>query len=249
MKKLFLLTISILLAFPLFAQTPGKEIFKTYAGDVSYNMYNMSPSALARAGFLAVNDTTDTLYIYVGDTMTWFISNRVINIQNKLYIDSAIGSISFDDGVSDSPITYWIDADDSTFSIQKLDAGNTQFVSNEGDFIFNPAGGNIIIEGTVSIIHDSLIVKRECSNIVDDGTITLPDATTQSLLIWVDGDNEWAQCAIQADGTVTILTSVGSVVNTDTDTNLCIYDSGTGATIGQRLGSSKVVCYETKYKQ
>lgn len=113
----------------------------------------------------------------------------------------------------------------------------------------NLTAGDIIIEETVGIVHDSLVIKRECSNVVDDGTITLPDATTQSLLIWVDGDDEWAQCAIQADGTVTILTSVGSVVNTDTDTNLCIYDSGTGATIRQRLGSSKVVCYETKYKQ
>ena len=101
----------------------------------------------------------------------------------------------------------------------------------------------------VSSIKDSLVTKCECSDVVDDGTITLPDATTQSLVIWIDGDDEWALAAIQADGTVTLPATVGSVVNTDTDTNLCIFDSGTGATIKNRLGSTKTICYETKYKQ
>lgn len=101
----------------------------------------------------------------------------------------------------------------------------------------------------VSSIRDSLVTKCECSNVADDGTIVLPDAITQSLIIWVDGDDEWALAAIQADGTVTLPVTVGSVVNTDTDANLCIYDSGTGATIKNRLGSSKVICYESKYKQ
>ena len=54
---------------------------------------------------------------------------------------------------------------------------------------------------------------------------------------------------IKADCTITLPTTVGSVVNTDTDKNLCIFDSGTGATIKNRLGSTKTVCYETKYKQ
>ena len=101
----------------------------------------------------------------------------------------------------------------------------------------------------VSSIRDSLVTKCECSHIVDDGTIVLPDATTQDLKVWIDGDDEWALAAIQANGTVTLPATVGSVINTDTDANLCIYDSGTGATIKNRLGSSKVICYESKYKQ
>lgn len=108
---------------------------------------------------------------------------------------------------------------------------------------------NFTVKNDGSTIQDSLITKCECSNVADDGTIVLPDATTQSLTVWIDGDDEWALVVIQADGTVTLPAVVGDVVNTDTDTNLCIFDSGTGATIRNRLGASKTVCYTTKYKQ
>lgn len=103
---------------------------------------------------------------------------------------------------------------------------------------------------SISSIKDSLVTKCECSDVVDDGTIVLPDATTQSLVVWVDGDDEWALAAIQADGTVALPATVGTVVNTDTDANLVIWNStGSQVIIKNRLGSTKTICYTTKYKQ
>jgi len=112
---------------------------------------------------------------------------------------------------------------------------------------------NIVAEKHVTIdstiIHGEVVIKRSCEVVADEATIALPDATTQQCLIWVDGDNESAMSSIQSDGTVTIAWSIGDVLNTDTDGSLCIFDSGTGATIRNRLGGSKTVCYETKYSE
>lgn len=139
--------------------------------------------------------------------------------------------------LNSTTVTDIIEASDFT--------GNLANSTTTADTVF---AGIIQSNIAVSSIRDSLVTKCECSNVVDDGTILLPDATTQSLVVWVDGDDEWALAAIQSNGTVALPVVEGSVVNTDTDTNLCIFDSGTGATIRNRLGSSKVVCYESKYK-
>lgn len=132
--------------------------------------------------------------------------------------------------------------------VMEDNSGNVEIAGNltNSDTVFSDVFQSNI---AVSSINNGLVTKCGCSNVADDGTIVLPDATTQDLKVWVDGDDEWALAAIQADGTVTLPVTVGSVVNTDTDVNLCIYDSGTGATIKNRLGSSKVICYESKYKQ
>lgn len=124
--------------------------------------------------------------------------------------------------------------------------GNLANSTTELDTIFT----GVIVSGvTIYSINNGEITAGGCYSVADDASITLPDATTQRLKIHVDNDNEWALVAIQADGTVTLPATVGSVVNTDTDTNLCIFDSGTGATIRNRLGSTKTVCYTTKYKE
>lgn len=100
-----------------------------------------------------------------------------------------------------------------------------------------------------TVVQNGEITIGGCFIVADDATILLPDASTQSLTVYVDGDNEYALVAVRADGTVTLMASEGSTVNTDTDTNLCVFDSGTGATIRNRLGAEKTICYQTKYRQ
>ena len=63
------------------------------------------------------------------------------------------------------------------------------------------------------------------------------------------GDNEeWAHFRFSADGTVTLITNTVNVVNTDTDTNLCIYDAGSGIAVKNRLGGTKVIAFAIYYK-
>ena len=155
--------------------------------------------------------------------------------------DISGASVANSDSLGGMPPAYFID----TTTAQNI-TGLKTFDNLVADTVLSSVFQS---NSAVSSIRDSLVTKCECSNIAHDGTIVLPDAIVQSLIIWVDGDDEWALAAIQADGTVTLPVTVGSVVNTDTDANLCIYDSGTGATIKNRLGSSKVICYESKYKQ
>lgn len=105
--------------------------------------------------------------------------------------------------------------------------------ANDGIFLYN--------EDTFSEVKKSVVV-------VDDGTIVLPTSVTGELMVMVEGEPEYALCHIRDDGTVTLLQNMGSVVNTDTDTNLCIFDSGAGATIRNRLGAQHTIIYRHQYK-
>ena len=99
-----------------------------------------------------------------------------------------------------------------------------------------------------TVRQNGLYIKRGAVSIVDDGTHDLPDAKSQIVRVWVDGDDEFGIFHVNADGTVILMSYTGSVVNSDTDTNLCVYNSaGTQATIKNRLGSTKTINYETEY--
>ena len=90
-------------------------------------------------------------------------------------------------------------------------------------------------------------IDCDCITVADEDSIQLPDAITIKGEVFVNGDNERANFFVENNGTVTLDYSGGSVVNTDTDTNLCIIDKGTNAIIKNRLGSSKKICYSLKY--
>lgn len=179
----------------------------------------------------------------------WLLPNSDTSIKiNYIFVmEDTSGNVKITGDVSSSSITVNGVTADSMITLDQA-TGNLANLTTTFDTLFSGVFQSNI---SVSSIKDSLVTKCECSDVVDDGTITLPDATTQSLVVWVDGDNEWAQCAIQDDGTVTKLASVGSVVITDTDANLVINALGAGTlvSIKNRLGSTKTICYETKYKQ
>jgi hypothetical protein len=73
--------------------------------------------------------------------------------------------------------------------------------------------------------------------IADDGTVVLPDATSGICIVSCNA--EAGIFLIQTSGAVTLLsTTTGNVAVADTDTDLCVYDSGTGATVKNRLGAT-----------
>lgn len=130
-------------------------------------------------------------------------------------------------------------------ALEALVGGNLASLATPMDTVFT----NIIFADT--IISDSMITISSCRDVLDDGTINLPDATAGKVEIWIsDGTtDEYIMARVYNDGTVTHITTNGSTANTDSDTNLCLYDGGTAAIIKNRLGSTLKVCYEYKYPQ
>lgn len=72
--------------------------------------------------------------------------------------------------------------------------------------------------------------------LADDGTITLPDATSGFALVSCNA--ECGLWGIQSDGTVTKISGSTNTAATDSDGDLCIYDGGTGAIVKNRLGAT-----------
>lgn len=89
-------------------------------------------------------------------------------------------------------------------------------------------------------------VDQESIEVADDGTITLPTGVSGKL--WVqDADGDEGEFSIAADGTVTYIRLSANCDDADTDTDLCVYDGGSGAIIKNRKGSAKVVKYTFEY--
>jgi len=101
---------------------------------------------------------------------------------------------------------------------------------------------------TTDIITDSVSTRIDSVVLADEATFNLPTSSTGILNIFVEGDNESATCDIQDAGTVTVRSATGSVVNTDTDTNLCIITGANPVVIKNHLGSEKTICYNYLYK-
>lgn len=73
----------------------------------------------------------------------------------------------------------------------------------------------------------------------DDGEIGLPDATEGFVLI--TNATEYIIGHVSTDGSVVGLVTSTNAAMTDSDTNLCLYDAGTYASIKNRLGSAETV--------
>lgn len=55
--------------------------------------------------------------------------------------------------------------------------------------------------------------------------------------------DEWAEFIISSDGAVYLKSNSTDVVNTDTANKLCIFDNGSGVTIRNRLGGTRIIKY------
>ena len=60
-----------------------------------------------------------------------------------------------------------------------------------------------------------------------------------------DGE-EYALFSFTTAGVVTLIQNSANVANTDSDTDLCIYDGGTGIVIKNRLGAQKKIIYSIR---
>jgi len=114
----------------------------------------------------------------------------------------------------------------------------------------SPAGATLPVarqtiyqDGTMEF--NSVKDKTFSVSIADDGTIVLPTAVFGMLEVFTDA--EYMHVYITVDGTVTSVYASTNTATTDSDTNLCVYDGGTGAVIKNRLGATKTIKYRFLY--
>ncbi len=98
------------------------------------------------------------------------------------------------------------------------------------------------------ITIDSLIVHREKSFAADDGEIVLATGVAGWGFAMVGDMQEFSSFTFTSAGVVTLGPDASTnVTNTDTDTNLAIYDAGSGVAIKNRLGSNLTLAIEVHY--
>jgi hypothetical protein len=80
------------------------------------------------------------------------------------------------------------------------------------------------------------LFSHQADALADDGTVTLPDATSGMVLVSCNA--EAGMWLVQTNGTVTKISGSANTADTDSDTDLCVYDGGTGAIVKNRLGAA-----------
>ena len=80
--------------------------------------------------------------------------------------------------------------------------------------------------------------------LADDASFDLPDATSGFGFFQVGDGEEYAQISWDSAGVVTLIVNSANVVNTDTDTNFCLFDNGTQVRVRNRLGAAKKVIFK-----
>lgn len=89
----------------------------------------------------------------------------------------------------------------------------------------------------------------EGENLADEGSVDLPAPGLGGFGFAQIGEGEeYALFSFTRTAVVTLISNSANVVNTDTDTNFCIFDNGTYVTFKNRLGSAKRLLYQVWYR-
>jgi len=164
--------------------------------------------------------------------------------------DDVLGGIVFSgyDGTEGSGGAY---INGATIFARLDGTAGTEDMPTKLEFATTPDGTNSsVVRQTIYndgiFEYNGLKEAKSSETVADEGTITLAVTVAGNLKVWTDGGN-YLEVYVDTDGTVTQLVANGSTATTDSDTNLCVYDGGTGAVIKNRLGASKVVRYIFNY--
>lgn len=111
------------------------------------------------------------------------------------------------------------------------------------------SGTNVSINSSSNIIIVNNLSNYITSESVEDEDFLDLESSKSGYGIVQAGDNEeYGVFTFTSAGVVTLLTdSTANVVNTDTDTKLCIFDNGTNVRIKNRLGSAKILRVSVSY--
>lgn len=138
---------------------------------------------------------------------------------------SAVGNFGIASGTA--PTTSPADAT----QIWSADAGG--IAGKAGLHVRSEDGGVQAFHGALGTLNTFTYVKDD---LADDGTVVLPDATSGIVII---SDNaEGGMWLVQNTGAVVKIAGSTNTAAADTDGSLCVYDSGTGSTVKNRLGAT-----------
>jgi len=91
--------------------------------------------------------------------------------------------------------------------------------------------------------------KIGSESLADDAEISLDADSAGFGTIQIGDNQEFTQFRFTTAGVVTLLNNTANVANTDSDTDLCIYDAGDHVNIKNRLGSELTLRYDIKFGQ
>jgi hypothetical protein len=91
----------------------------------------------------------------------------------------------------------------------------------------------------------NLLVRGDSVSLENNSEIILATGVAGILETWTN--DQYLKTYIASDGTVTLLFGSANTAITDSGVNLCVYKSGTGARIKNRLGSTNVVRFKYNY--
>lgn len=113
------------------------------------------------------------------------------------------------------------------------------------------SGNGLIINSPTTTIDGNLIVnglyyQSDITNLVNGDSIVLTNGISgwgEVYAFNAGAIDEWAEFIISSDGAVYLKSNSTDVVNTDTADKLCIFDNGSGVTIRNRLGGTRIIKY------
>lgn len=98
-----------------------------------------------------------------------------------------------------------------------------------------------------SVTENGLTTKKYSGTVLDNGTLSLPDAVSGYGKVWVSDFSAVIRFYFTSLGAITVEGSTGLTSETDQDGYLCLYPVGTTVTIKNTLNDSKVICYIIEY--
>jgi hypothetical protein len=228
---------------------PGKVVF-------SGTSYNTEIGADAAGDEFLISPQTDgVIYGYIGADAHWGNRFYSLDLLTTSYAAMTAGTGSYGD------------ENEASVFVSKQAVGNDPYVRvylrKEGDptpdldrYVYfypgsiKPSPTDVIDLGGTGNRFDSAYINSvvfsnhgwlqtwsyQSDSFADDATTALPDATAG----WVDVscNGEAGRWVIESDGTVTKVVGTANTAASDSDTDLCVYQSGTQAIVKNRLGLS-----------
>jgi len=199
---------------------------------------------------IAVNDEAGNSHLYLNTDGKLGIGTATPDNKLEVYEDW----LKVGDG-SNTEYGIWLERNNTAYGKVSTYGGRLALKSsnNYTAAVFNDTDNGIIVkddnttEFTDRTEQDSLYTIAEASDFADNGEVAIQTAVAGWGQVMAGDNEEWAHFRFTSAGVVTLIDNSANVANSDSDTDLCIYDAGSGISIKNRLGSTKKVAYEINY--
>jgi hypothetical protein len=104
-----------------------------------------------------------------------------------------------------------------------------------------------VIRNLINGLNDLKYTKEIVESLADGATTQLEPGYAGYGEAMIGDNQEWLTFRFTKTGVVTIVAQSTNVANSDSGSNLCVYDGGSGVTIKNRLGSTLVLRCSVKY--